>query len=99
MQLGTSTITSTTQINLSRWTAITANFILTTYAANGRNKMTLYQDAVLVASIYDVDVGTVTFTASDKITLGGPTNSFFGSIKSLSIYSPGTLSVNNRIAK
>jgi len=95
LQVGTSTIVSTTSLSVSTWTQVTANIVLTTYSANHLNKMTLYQDAVLVASAYNENVGTIAFTASDKVTLGGPTSSFFGSIKSLSIYSPGTLSINN----
>jgi len=95
LQVGTSTIVSSTPLSVSTWTQVTANIVLTTYSANHLNKMTLYQDAVLVASAYNENVGTIAFTASDKVTLGGPTSSFFGSIKSLSIYSPGTLSINN----
>jgi len=74
---------------------VTANFVTGTYVSAASTLIFLYINNVLAASITGGNAGTVTFLSTDIFRVGGPT-SFLGTIKQLSVYSPGSLQVNNR---
>ena len=96
-QVGTASITSNMPLEIYTWTLVTANFVLSTYfSSTAGNAMNLYQNGNVVAVNYVANTGTLSFLATDRVLLGGLSDSFFGSIKDLSIYSPGTLQLNNR---
>jgi len=98
-QVGNVAITSNTPLELYKWTLITANFVLSSFINSANNLLSLYQDGNIVAYNYVANVGITgaSFLTTDKVQLGGLLDSFYGSIKDLSIYSPGTLQINNRI--
>lgn len=96
-QVGTASVTSSSTYALSAgtWALVTANFITGTYVSAASTLIFLYINNVLAASITGGNAGTVTFLSTDIFRVGGPT-SFLGTIKQLSVYSPGSLQVNNR---
>lgn len=97
-QIGSTSKSTTAAYALSAgtWTLVTVSYVLQTVRSD-RNLVLIYINGVAVVTSYDLTVGTITFTPStDVVRIGGPT-SFLGSIKELSIYTPGSLHVNSRI--
>ena len=95
VQIGSTAKKTTTLLTTGTWAQITVSFILQTVLKN-LNLLAIYINGVNDIMAYDLTVGTLTFTPStDIVRVGGPT-SFLGSLKELSIYSPGSLSVSSR---
>ena len=94
LQVGSAAVTATTTYALSAgtWTLVTANFVTGTYVSAGATLLYLYINNVLANSISNGNPGTIAFSLTDYFRVGG----FLGTIKQLSIYSPGSLRVNSR---
>jgi len=95
-QIGTESVSTTTALFHGTWSFITVSFVVQNDASNQRSKIVIYINGALEASGYDFNVGPLIFASTDIIRIGGP-NSFLGSFKQLSIYSPGSLKINSRI--
>jgi len=94
VQIGTGSKTTTTALSTGTWTQVTVSFVIQTLRPNA-NLLTIHLNGVSNVLEYALTVGTITWTpATDVVRIGGPT-SFLGSLKELSIYSPGSLQVNS----
>ena len=92
---GIRTTSAARALSAGTWSQVTVSFILQTIKAS-TNLLFIYINGVADIKEYGLTVGTITFTPStDVVRIGGP-NSFLGSFKQLSIYSPGSLQVNSR---
>jgi len=96
LQVGLTSITAASAYALSAgtWTLITASFVTGTYVTASSTLLYLYINNVLANSITNGNPGAITFSLTDYFRVGGP-GSFLGTIKQLSIYSPGSLRVNS----
>jgi len=90
-----STTSTNGVLSAGTWSLVTVSFILQT-VATGYNLAWIYINGGTPATATTITTGTVIWTPStDVFHIGGP-SSFLGSIKELSIYSPGSMSVNSR---
>jgi len=95
-QMGTGAVKTTIALSTTDWTQVTVSFIIQTFRSNA-NLIAIYLNGVNNIMNYALTVGTVTFApTTDVVRIGGP-GSFLGSLKGLSIYSPGSLHVDSRI--
>ena len=98
LQLGTGSLTSLAAngvLSAGTWSLVTVSFILATFSTN-TNLAWIYINGGTPTTSTSLAVGTITWTPStDVVRVGGP-SSFLGSIKELSIYSPGSMNVNSR---